>query len=610
MSLTKRQKKIIIENCDFLSVTELRERTGVNEKEITEYLKLNKKKINYSTSDKKSQNNLKEIQKIEENKEVGFLKILRENSRFLLILGLGIILLYINGMYGDFVSDDYATIPNNPLLKSFGIASKSLTALLNYIVANMFGVGSPTPYHVLSLILFLVVCFLGFSFLNMVFGSVISKVAIALFAVHPINVEAVSWISGKPYLLIALFLLLGLNYFVFCAKSRNRKYLLLMCLSVLTAFYVDKPRPLAFPLLLLLFLFSFKNYWVFKIKFKTLLTLSFASIFVAFLFIMPAVINRVVSVNSGYNGNGNIFYNPLFQYPTAIPKYLQLMLVPVDLTLYHTMYILPAFLNWMILLSYLVMVVYFFFKDKRFFFALCFIFVALAPSMAPVKVSWLVAERYAFLGNIGFCLFLALCFEKLNKKSSILAVSILVCVLSVYSARTFLRNIDWQTNHKLWVNTVQISPNSHNAWNNIGDDYDKLNQYENAIKGFTQSVTVKPDYADAYHNRANIFYKIGRLDMARDSYSTALKISPSLYQTYFSLIQIDLMENNLNDAMNQASTLIKLQPNMPQTHYIAGVVLAKAGRNDDALKELNTALMLNPGFTPASQLIDSLKNQK
>jgi tetratricopeptide (TPR) repeat protein len=129
-------------------------------------------------------------------------------------------------------------------------------------------------------------------------------------------------------------------------------------------------------------------------------------------------------------------------------------------------------------------------------------------------------------------------------------------MLVLYSARIFFRNIDWNTNHNLWVNTCQVSPNSHNAWNNIGDDYDKLasaettndgklTQYYNAIKGFTQSTVIKPNYADAYHNRANIFFKIGRLDLARDSYETAIYYSPNLYQTYLSLTQIDLMQNNL-----------------------------------------------------------------
>jgi tetratricopeptide (TPR) repeat protein len=181
------------------------------------------------------------------------------------------------------------------------------------------------------------------------------------------------------------------------------------------------------------------------------------------------------------------------------------------------------------------------------------------------------------------------------------------CLVAYYGIRVFLRNIDWQTNHNLWVNTCQVSPNSHNAWNNIGDDYDKLQQYENAVKGFTQSTIVKPNYADAYHNRANIFFKIGRLDLARDSYQTALYYSPQLYQTYLSLTQIDLMEGKIDLAMQHAETSVKLQPDNPQSAYVLAVVYAQAGRTADAQGILENILKQIPTYEPAIQALQQIK---
>ena len=173
-----------------------------------------------------------------------------------------------------------------------------------------------------------------------------------------------------------------------------------------------------------------------------------------------------------------------------------------------------------------------------------------------------------------------------------------------------MRNVDWQTNHNLWVNTCQVSSNSHNAWNNIGDDYDKLKDYANAIKGFTQSTIVKPNYADAYHNRANIFYKVGRLDLARESYNTALSFNPSLYQTYMSLIQIDLAEKKFDLALTHAQTAVQIQPNDPQPTYVLAVVYAQVGRTDEAEKILVNLLQQVPNYEPAKQALVQLKNIK
>ncbi|MCX6727069.1 MAG: tetratricopeptide repeat protein [Candidatus Shapirobacteria bacterium] len=325
------------------------------------------------------------------------------------------------------------------------------------------------------------------------------------------------------------------------------------------------------------------------------------------IFAMPYIKYRIGVVNSGYNSSESVFYDPFFQYPTGISKYLQLLAVPVDLTLYHTMYTFPWQLNWFILLLYLATTIYFFFKDKRYFFALAFIIAAVLPSIMPVKVSWLVAERYMFLGSLGFCLFLGLIITDLWRYSKIIIGGVLGLLLVLFSIKVYIRNIDWQTNHKLWVNTCQVSPNSHNAWNNIGDDYDKLNDPTNAIKGFTQSTIVKPNYADAYHNRANIFFKIGRLDLARESYNVALNFSPELYQTYLSLTQIDLMEGKSDLALQHSQAALKLQPENPQAVYVVGVVYAQVGKLTEAETIFENLLKQIPDYQPAKQALQQLK---
>lgn len=537
-------------------------------------------------------------------------QIIKENWRFLVLLIVGTIILYFNSLHGDFVSDDYAAITQNPTVADIGstiaLGIRGFPSLINAIVASLFGVSSAIPFHVVSLLLFLVVEILAFLLVVVLFGRKIAEITLFIFAVLPIHVEAISWISGKPYLLNAIGVLWGLVLFALYDKTKKLSYIKYLFLSIPLMFYCEPVRFAAFVLLVPAMVLmvgqntNTKSFWQ---KFLTISGL--AALFVLFV-LKDAIINRVTMVNSGYNASDGIFYNPFFQYPTSIAKYLQLLLVPSDLTLYHTMYIFPTWLNWSILIVYVVTVIYLFFRKKSYAFALAFIFLAAAASMAPVKVSWLVAERYMFLGSFGFCLLLGLILSDLSQIKLWLSWVVVIILCVPYSARVYLRNIDWQTNHNLWVNTCQVSPNSHNAWNNIGDDYDKLKQYENAIKGFTQSTVVKPDYADAYHNRANIFFKMNRLDLARDSYMTALKYSPSLYHSYLSLTQIDLMENNLQLALEHAQKAVQIQPDNAQSWYVAGVVLAQAGDKTQAIAAMKKALEISPGYTLAQQALNSL----
>lgn len=532
-------------------------------------------------------------------------QILKDNWKFLVIISIGIFLLYVNGIKGDFVSDDYATILNNPDVKVFGsfIGGPTPVTVSTYLLAVIFGV-YPIVYHLFSVFLYIVACWVAVVFLNFIVSKRTTWLVMVIFAVLPIHVEAVTWISGKPYLVIAIFIMICFMLIIKYLEDNKLAYLLITFPIFGILFLADKPRPLSlFPVLLLYLIIVNKKYYWQRLR-KIWIYLAGLAV-VALILALPLIIDRVNVVNGGVNASDSVFYNPFFQYPTGIAKYLQVLLVPVDLTLYHTMYTFPVWLNWLILLDFLALITYSYFRNKRIFFALTFFLLTLLPSMAPVKVSWLVAERYAFLPSLGFCLFLAVIFESLWQKIKYVTLLPLGIMLIYFSYRTFIRNIDWTTNHKLWVNTCQVSPNSHNAWNNIGDDYDKLKDYPDSIKGFTQSTIVKPNYADAYHNRANIFFKTGRLDLARESYNIALNFSPDLFQTYLSLTQIDLMENQINLALTHSQKAVQLQPNNPQSAYVLGVVYAQAGNLDQAEMVFKTILESYPQYKLAS---DALAN--
>jgi tetratricopeptide (TPR) repeat protein len=524
------------------------------------------------------------------------------------IILFGVVLIYSNMLGGAFVSDDYATVMNNPLVTNlwFNLRIIDMVSFINSLVAVFFGVQSPVPFHLFSLMVYLLVIVAAFVWLRIWFGKVTALISITLFAFLPIHVENVSWISGKPYLLVTLFSLLALITFSLYALSGRKKYLYLFLATTPLPFWVERARGFTLPLVLALFVLVFYKEFKARINWTKFFVWGLLASGVILVILWPMMMVRIGTVNSGYNASESVFYNPFFQYPTAVAKYLQLILFPIDLTLYHTMYIFPLWLNWSIFLTYLANLVWFGWKNKKIFFALAFVFVATLPSMAPVKVSWLVAERYVFFGSLGFCLAVVLSIGPLIEKHRNIGLGLLTVALSLFASKVFLRNIDWRTNHNLWVNTCQVSPNSHNAWNNIGDDYDKLKQYDNAIKGFTQSVLVKPNYADAYHNRANIFFKTERFDLARESYQTALNFNPAMYQTYLSLIQIDLMEKQADLAIQHANAATQLQPDVPQSWYVLGVVLAQVGKADLAKESMKKSLSLDPNYGPANEALIQL----
>jgi len=192
------------------------------------------------------------------------IKILQENWRFMVLISIGIFILFLNAFRGDFVSDDYATILNNPQVSSWSSMAGNVTPVVftNFMIAAVFGV-APIFYHAFSIFFYIVICWVLLVFLNFIISKNLARVAIFMFAFMPLHVEAVSWISGKPYLFLAFFITISFLGFVKYLEDNKWEYLLVSGLSFFLAVLTDPPRPfsLFFVIFLYLVIVNKKIYW-------------------------------------------------------------------------------------------------------------------------------------------------------------------------------------------------------------------------------------------------------------------------------------------------------------------------------------------------------------
>ena len=100
----------------------------------------------------------------------------------------------------------------------------------------------------------------------------------------------------------------------------------------------------------------------------------------------------------------------------------------------------------------------------------------------------------------------------------------MIIVISLLSYRTIIRNNDWKTRASLWRSTVEVSPLSAKAHNNMGDIYGREGNLEMSAKSFKRATEINPKYSDAYHNLAMVLYRMNRLDEAQDYYKKYLNI--------------------------------------------------------------------------------------
>ncbi len=432
---------------------------------------------------------------------------------------------------------------------------------------------TPWPYHLANIIVHIINTWLVYAILRRFFKREAGFLGAALFAVHPIHVEAVTWISGRGYLIIALFTFLcyllyrKATYPEEGATTFNWRYYVL-CLLLFCYFIVEQFN--FFALVLPLFVFSDLTFGKWRRNWKWWIPLF---VIVAFRLVAAraTVVMRVEAVAKEMGVGSKVWdpqswSNPLYNMAYSLFSHLQLLVWPQNLTIYHEPPIITRTLLNVELaaMALLVIALPFIFKRARpVFFALGVYAIFFIPTYSPILISWLVAERYAYVPSIALSICMCFAHERIvarnpaRRRMLLTGWVIVCCALSV---RTVIRNEDWKTPQRFWLSTALVSPDSPRSHNNLGDAYAQEENFAMAITAFKNAITIKPDYADAYHNLANIYQHIGNVKEAIPNYEKAIALNPSLYESYANLGVAYLNVGEVDKAIKILAEALRLRP--------------------------------------------------
>ena len=499
-------------------------------------------------------------------------------SKYLLIIIFLSSVIYANTLKNEFVSDDVPAIKNNPRISEIFSAREfvGFTYSLNYLIGKL----NPVYYHLTNIFLHSLNSILVFFFLCLFFKPYPSFFGALIFAAHPIHTEAVTWIAGRPYVLMALFFLC--SFFLYLRATSQDKLRLFIFFASLVVYYLCLCYAtifgFVFPAMVILYDFTFGRW---RKNWK--LWLIFLIIAATRLFLILGTIKQRiadVAVDIGRSQPGN----PLFNMAFSIFTHLRLLIWPQNLTLYHepvTTSISILILEILLLVTLILCLPLIFKKAKVLFFAICIYILFLTPTYSPKVISWLIAERYLYFPSIALSMFAAFFVQKQSvavrklhgryvevEKSKKLLNVILIVLVALYSWRTIVRNTDWRTHASIWRATAKVSPYSPRAHNNMGDVYSLEGNPQLAVLEFRRAIELRPDYADAYHNLATTYYNMGRVQEAIENYKKAISFNSKLYQSYVSLGGVYFNMGRLAQAKEYLLKAQELKPDDPSLKQI------------------------------------------
>jgi tetratricopeptide (TPR) repeat protein len=558
------------------------------------------------------------------------------------LLALGTAAVYAPAMRNGFVNlDDPDYVTRNPhvlagltwadIRWALGSSYPSsnwhpLTWISHMVDVQLYG-RNPAGHHFTSVLLHILGVVLLFLLIERATGRPLRSGAVAaLFAVQPLNVEAVAWISERKSVLSVLLFLLAIGAYGWYAKRPSvGRYLWVVLFFGLGITAKVMVIPFPFALLLL-------DYWPLKRlpgtdtdgnprKFSA--ALRALAIEKIPLFVMAAAGGAVtVYVHSREHALTATmpfswrFKNAIFSYVAYLGKAIW----PVGLAPYYPH---PEnTLSWTIValsslaLAAITLIVWRFRERKYLLMGWLWYLGTMLPMIGFIQTGRQgMADRFMHIPMMGLLFALVwligdLAAERHWRKE--IAVAIFLLALAPFAALTIKQIGYWHDSYTLFAHTLDVTKNNGFAENDFGVALMERGEPQLAAQHFVAAVRLSPDLASPHYNVAVLLQKQNRLEDAEHEYRAALALSSDqveIVQSHNNLGILYLVQGKYAAATAELSAAIALDPNEQNSYIGRGTAEMQMMNTDAAIADFTNAAQIAPSPLALFRLGQALENK-
>jgi tetratricopeptide (TPR) repeat protein len=447
---------------------------------------------------------------------------------------------YANSISGNYIWDDYGLIKENSCISSWrnigmvfirdmglGTPDRSsfyrpLQMLVNMADYSFWGLWLQ-GYHITNIILHCAAA-LAFLWFVQVLSSnyAVALCASLLFLIHPVQTEAVAYVSGRSDPLSAFFIFLCLALYV---KSRvhQKRYWLASSLACYALALLSKENAIIAPLLIVLVNTLREG----KLLLKK--TVPFLAAVAAYggLRLLVARFQFPPIVSS------SVITERVPGFFASIAEYVRILFLPTDLHLSHD-FRLFAFTDPLVLagitLTVLLVSLAWIKRGTVISFAIAWFFIALIPvaNVYPVSHTYMMVH-WIYLPLAGFCIAGAHAVVALLQRGRCGYVFrvMAVLIMSLYAAVTIRQNSFWAEPEKLFLRSLFYSPDNWIFLNELALEYMNKGAPFKAIPLYERALAINPGASGIYYNLSKSYYLLGRYQESIGILKKALEINPS-----------------------------------------------------------------------------------
>ena len=541
-----------------------------------------------------------------------------------LLLILSVILAYTAVWHAGFIWDDDSHLTANPCivgplgLKEVWTTSAAgicpLTYTTFWVEHALWGL-KPLPYHLVNVLLQAACAVLLWRVLRelRIPGAWLGA---ALWALHPVGVESVAWITEMKNTQSGLFFLLSILFFIKWLRTKGSdrvtgngwNYAVSWFFAALAM--ASKSSTVILPLALWLCTWWIEGQWRWR---------NVARVIPIFL------LSVVASASSIWTQSLQLAPVTDPQWARSWPErlatagaavwfYLGKLLWPPPLITIYPRWQIEAG-QWVSYLPGLAVIalLLFFFRLRRVvwsracFFAFAYFIVALLPVLGLIDnfifhYSF-VFDHFQYLASIGPLALagatLSLFSASVLSQRPWLQTSLGAGLLLILGVASWQRTLVYESEKTLWTDALAKNPAAWAGQNNLGIYFLRQGQVDQALEHFQKALAINPKHEEAYTNLGLALLKKGQLDEAIAQYQTVLKIDPNYAQAHSNLGNAFLQKGQLDEAISQYQMALAINSNYAEADNNFGYALFKKADWTKRPKRYQKALEIDPGYGQA-----------
>ena len=466
------------------------------------------------------------------------------------------------------------------------------------IEQHVFGLDQPLYWHLNNLLLHIgcviAVYMIG---IRLKLSTLATILLAGLFAVHPMRVESVAWVTERKDVLFGIFYLWGMYLYLKNLQEGSSVLRTVVILILFTLSLFSKIQAVIFPVSLVLLdylhtgkftLKQFLSKWYLfagSLAFgilgiyllgeqgsleSTTEYLDFQRVFIGSYSYLIYLVKSIVPFR----------LSPLYPYPQSFP-----------VGFYPSILVFFAAAG-LLITSYLK-------GWKHLFFGIAF-FSANIFFLLQIKGAGqgFLADRFTYIAYIGLFYLMAYGYDEyLTRLSNPLKYTVVVAPLLVYSVMTFQQCKIWKNSGTLWTHVTKYYTNTTLPYGNRANYYRDIGESDKALQDYARAIALKPNEAGPYNSRARLYFDSGKqsdLSLALNEYNLAIARADTIAEYFTNRGATYARMGDFDNALIDLNAAVELDPSFLNSYLNRSVIHNQLGNTQMAIDDLEAYVKQSP----------------